>query len=131
VGLDLLSRETAYTTVHPQLVKSYAMDALVQESKPNGEVSPGEADAFLQEAMRCKESRFESAGEGRDYRFEGSKAIGSALVYEGHVIHSAFFKVDEKEQGIRDDQEVQMSGYSQRRRFRRGRRPNGGSEAEL
>ncbi len=122
VGLDLLSREAAYRTVHPQLVKSYAMDALVRDSKHNGEVSTDKADAFLQEAMRCKESRFESAGEGYDYRFEGSKAIGSALVYEERVIHGAFFKVDGDGQDVKPDQDVHMSGYSQRRRFR-GRRP--------
>ncbi len=115
-GMDLLSRETAYGTIHPQLVKSYAMDALLQGKEKSNESPDGKAEAFLQQATKCRESRFESAGEGHDYRFEGPEVIGSALVCDPHVIHTAFFKATGQ------DRNASMSGYLQRRRFRRGGR---------
>lgn len=112
MGLDVLSREDAYQTVHDQLIKSYAMDAL---RPSNGKVTspfPEHAETFRGKAEQCRESRFESPGVGHDYRFDGNEVIGSALVYGGHVIHAAFFKTDGSEEDVR------MSGLTDRRRFR-------------
>ncbi len=92
VGLDVVSDGTAYQTVHDQLVKSYAMEALLEEDKKAKGVSVDKATMFLQEAQQTQESRFEAVGEGQDYRFEGKNVMGSALVHNGHVIHLAFFK---------------------------------------
>lgn len=117
VGFDIVSREAAYKTVHPQFVKSYAMDALLQTTEQTAEPSITEATNFLQKAMKCNESRFEAVGQGYDYRFEGPNVIGSALVYTERVIHMAFFKADED-----GEQSSRMSSFLQRRRFRRPRR---------
>lgn len=116
VGFDIVSRETAYKAVHPQFVKSYAMDALLQTTEQTAEPSATKATNFLQKAMRCNESRFEAVGQGYDYRFEGPMVIGSVLVHTERVIHMAFFKADENEQGSR------ISSFLQRRNFRRARR---------
>jgi hypothetical protein len=115
VGLDVISRETVYETLHPKLVKSYAMDALVQKKERFDEPSAAKAKTFLQEMWGCKESRFDSPGQGYDYRFEGPRVVGSALVLAQKVIHLAFFRLAESEKGGR------VSGYMQRRHFRRRR----------
>ncbi|HSB06379.1 MAG TPA: DUF6569 family protein [Thermodesulfobacteriota bacterium] len=112
MGLDILSLEAVYETLHPKLVKSYAMDALLQQKKKvdNGSVDNGRA--FIEEARQCKEEKFKSIGHGWDHRFEGPNIVGSALVHEEKVIHMAFFGITESEKVGR------MSSASRRRRYR-------------
>jgi hypothetical protein len=117
VGFDVISQEAAYQQIHSQLVKSYALDALLLESSTSADgVSLNKVEAFLQEAMNGQESRFEGVSQGYDYRFQGPKVVGSALVYEESVIHMAFFRAAEAEQDQR------MAGFMQRRLFRRNSR---------
>jgi hypothetical protein len=71
---------------------------------------------FLKEARECKESKFASIGQGFDHRFKGAGIVGSALVFEKNIIHLAFFRLD------KDERDEYMSGYGQRRDFRRSRR---------
>ncbi len=111
VGFDVISRETAYRSIHSQLVKSYAMDALLSGDETDGP-SVEKAEAFLKAAAECQESRFQSVGQGYDYRFKGPKMIGSALVLEKSVIHMAFFKAQE------ENKAYFMVGFQQRRQFR-------------
>jgi len=93
VGLELLSRESAYRTFHTKLIKSYALDIEVNRSNPAANTSTVLRQQFLESAATSTESRFESPGVGHDYRFESSGIAGSALVYEGTVVHLAFFDV--------------------------------------
>jgi hypothetical protein len=111
-GFDIISRDAAYKTIHSQLVRSYAMDALLQMTSETASGSLDKAKSFLEKTAQCQESRFESPGEGYDYRFESAEVIGSGLVANNRVIHLAFFKMD------KEATQVRMSGYMQRRRFR-------------
>jgi len=111
-GFDILSLSSAYEIIHPKLVKSYAMDALLQE-KENGEgASIDKAKSFIKEATECEEKKYESVGHGRDHRFEGKRVVGSSLVYQEKVIHMAFFRIDGA------DRVGTISSSSRRRRFR-------------
>ncbi len=112
VGFDILSLSSAYGIIHPKLVKSYAMDALLQEEKNGDGASVDKAKAFIGEATRCEEKRYESIGHGWDHRFEGKAIVGSSLVYQDKVIHMAFFRMDES------DRAETISSSSRRRRFR-------------
>ncbi len=111
-GLDVISLESAYEIIHPKLVKSYAMDALLEKRKDHEAPSSERARAFLEEARLCNETKFKSVGHGWDHRFENKHMVGSALVHEDQVIHLAFFEVDESERIGR------ISSASGRRRFR-------------
>jgi len=111
-GFDILSLSSVYEIIHPKLVKSYAMDALLQKKKNGDGASIDKAKSFIKEATECEERRYQSVGYGWDHRFEGKMVVGSSLVYDGKVIHMAFFKIDESERvGI-------ISTSSRRRRFR-------------
>jgi hypothetical protein len=112
MGLDILSLEPVYEVLHPKLVKSYAMDALLQQREEGGNGSVGNGKAFIEEAGQCKEEKFKSVGHGWDHRFEGNGMVGSALVHEENVIHMAFFKMDQEEKAGR------ISSASRRRRYR-------------
>ena len=113
-GWDMLSRESAFDIIFPKLVKSYAMDAVLEkgEKKGSSEKPTEEAKRFLEGIKECEEKKYPSTGEGLDYRFEGGDRVGSALVYSEKVIHMAFFKIGKEERVGR------MSGYKRRRGYR-------------
>ena len=100
-GLDVLSRPGAFTNVHEKLLRSYAMDALVQADGKKGRQKRGKASrggtaaeiasAFLASTGECHEERSDSVGMGDDYRYRGPGIVGCALVVEGVVVHAAFF----------------------------------------
>jgi hypothetical protein len=114
VGFDFLSLDKAYALLHPKLVKSYAMEALLQKT-PKTE-KPGEdlGKAFIKETTRCKEKKYKSVGKGDDHRFEGKQLVGSALKFQKKVIHMAFFSISESEKAGK------IAGFKRRREFRTG-----------
>ena len=91
-GLDIVSLERAYQILHPALVKSYAMDALLEQAEQTAGAAQEKAAAFLAETGKCTESKFPSAGRGVDYRFDGGRVAGSALVADEKVIHLALYR---------------------------------------
>jgi hypothetical protein len=111
-GFDILSSATAYQTLHPKLVKSYAMDAITQPNVEKEMQYSSKAQDFLSAIANCTVQVYPSAGIGEDYRFESPTIVGSVLVAEEHVIHGAFFSVAE----TKSSETVTMA--SQRRSFR-------------
>jgi hypothetical protein len=137
VGFDALSLERAFGILFPKLIKSYAMEAWVAsrngkggsfsnasklpitvESR-NGEAAPltadyaaGLAKSFLGQARTCEEKVYASAGMGQDFRYTGPGLVGSALLVDETVVHSAFFRITE------DEQVGNMAGMGRRRSFR-------------
>ncbi len=114
VGFDFLSLETAYSLLHPKLVKSYAMEALMQKAPKNEKPGADKAKEFLKEVSRCKEKKYKSVGKGDDHRFEGKQLVGSALKFQKKVIHMAFFSITESEKAGK------IAGFKRRREFRTG-----------
>ncbi|HNZ59785.1 MAG TPA: hypothetical protein PKM38_10480 [Syntrophorhabdaceae bacterium] len=112
MGFDVLSSDTAYAKLHQKLLKSCAIEALLDRKKKT--ITPNHAivEGFLQEIITCNETKHKSVGLGIDYRFEGKEKVGTALVHEDNVIHLAFFSLPESEKIGR------MAGMSQRRRNR-------------
>jgi len=112
VGFDVLSLEKVYEALHPKLVKSYAMDAILADKQKSKIFSLDKTKAFIEKAGRCQEKKYKSLGQGTDHRFEGKAILDSALLYRKKVIHMAFFKTTESSKTGR------MSGYTRRREFR-------------
>ncbi len=94
-GCDFVSRPGVYRKLHPKLLRSYAVDAVVRHPDPatTGDAGPaGDPVAdFLAAVAQCKEEEFVSLGMGDDVRFLGPDLIGSALVVEGNAVHAVFF----------------------------------------
>jgi len=114
VGFDFISLDTAYALLYPKLVKSYAMEALMQKSPQSGKPAADKAKDFLKEASRCKEKKYKSVGKGDDHRFEGKLLVGSALKFQKKVIHMAFFSITESEKA------GEIAAFKRRRQFRTG-----------
>lgn len=113
VGLDCISLESAYSALHAKLVKSYAMEALLEKkSKKASPASVETARIFLAEALKCAGRKYKSVGLGWDFRFDTERLVGSALECDNHVVHAAFFPVDSSERI------EPMSGYRRRRTYR-------------
>lgn len=114
VGFDFLSLDTAYALLHPKLVKSYAMEALLQTPPKTEKPDPEKGKDFLKEAARCREKKYKSVGKGDDHRLEGKNLVGSALKFQKKVIHMAFFSISESEKAGK------IAGFKRRREFRTG-----------
>lgn len=111
-GFDALSREKAFETLFPKMIKSYAMEAVLEDNKDAADISPRRAEEFIREAAECDEKTYDSVGRGRDYRFESKTMVGSALAADNRIIHLAFFRVYES------DKSGEMASTRRRVRFR-------------
>ena len=112
MGFDILSLGSAYSVLHPKLLKSFAMEALLDKKKRAIVPLAAIAKGFLQDVLSCEDTKHKSVGLGWDYRFEGKEKVGSALVHEDKIIHMAFFTLAESEKI------GNMSGFRQRRGYR-------------
>ncbi|MBC8243091.1 MAG: hypothetical protein H8E20_01740 [Verrucomicrobia bacterium] len=97
VGCDYLSKPEAYARLHEKLLRSYVIDALLDgEGKVNGKAARKDsARAFLRQASRCANERYEAPGAGWDHRFEGKDLVGTALEHEEEILHQAFFSLED------------------------------------
>ncbi|HOA60990.1 MAG TPA: hypothetical protein PLK09_08445 [Verrucomicrobiota bacterium] len=98
-GFDFIAHADAYAKLHPKLLKSYVIGALIEPKPGAVEVAKAAAaaQAFLHEAGESDEKAFESVGYGRDYRYQKPGLAGSALVHEDRVVHMAFFRLPKGE----------------------------------
>ena len=96
VGLDLVSLGGAYVQLHSKLVRSYALESLLESTNAQPSVTdPAErASEFLHRIGAVTEQRFPSVGCGLDCRHRGAGLAGSALLHENEVIHAAWFRLD-------------------------------------
>jgi hypothetical protein len=97
VGLDMVSDINAFRVIYPKLIRSYLMDAVMEKPCRIKSFSHKKAEAFIQDILACTEKRYDSVGYGQDFRYEGKKLVGSALIHENSVIHMAFFGITEAE----------------------------------
>lgn len=67
---------------------------------------------IVEQTTTCDEKRYESVGLGWDYRYEAQKLVRSALVFDEHVIHAAFFPMKQSEKT------GAIAGHRRRRAYR-------------
>jgi hypothetical protein len=114
------SRQNAYKTRQAAGSNENGGNKDVLEGSNSGtrnrpKVSLDQAKYFMDEIKGCSENSFKSNGMGRDFRYAGPYAVGSALVCEDSVIHTAFFKIE------KEDVTGNMSSYKDRMRSRYSR----------
>ena len=108
-GAELISLTAAYAKLHTKLVRSYVLEALLEDGRALSSLSAapaaltGRAREFLAEITRTEERQFPSVAHGTDFRYRSAtphsasrppSICGSALVHENEVIHAAFFCLD-------------------------------------
>ena len=92
VGMEVVSKARAYEGIHADLIKSFAMEALLPVEEEETEGGYDSVERFLEEAVQDTEESFDSIGAGRELRYEKKGANGCALVCEDEVIHAAFYE---------------------------------------
>ena len=93
-GCDFVSRPGVYRKLHDKLLRSYAVDAVVERPRPHEDPDGPQGDRvadFLAAVAQCEGEFFASVALGEDVRFTGPDLIGSALVVDGGAVHGAFF----------------------------------------
>lgn len=97
VGLEYLSRPENFELLFPQLLESYAMDALGEADpiKPSP-LSLETAQRYLEQLWGTKGEAFEAKGAGMNLRLESSTVVGAALLEQEEVIHFSSFPREEE-----------------------------------
>jgi len=103
MSAETISREAAYRRAHRKIVESCAIDATWRESSGDSRPDHEKVEAFLREIESCEEARYESVGEGYEFRYEGDNFSGAALVAGEAVVHSAYFRLDAEEVDAGED----------------------------
>ena len=112
-GADLFDQAATAAKLWRKLVRSYGLDAL--DGGEGGPVGRDRAERLLRRLIGARVESFPSAGLGHDLRLAGDRAVGSALLFEGVVVHLAIFRIH----GRRSHGEpMSMARASLRRRLR-------------
>lgn len=113
VGLDVVSRSDVFADLWPNLLYSYAFEALLNKKRDAAEEGLDVASLLsrIPEAA-CEE--YPAVGLGRMVRLETADAIGSALLTDEQWVHVALFR----RVGHRQEKGGGMATPSHRRGFR-------------
>ena len=114
-GVEAFGCAETYRHFHEKLVQSYALDALGKNEKEGkgNSVPPSKARNFLESVMKANGERHPSISLGDTISIESKTSIGSALVYDGKILHLAVFR---KVAGKGSENHI-FERFSRRRRF--------------
>ena len=91
-GMEFLSRPESYARIHEKLLRSYVLEALIDDEAPPARAAGAERPAeFIQRVLFAHDEAYPGVGLGTEHRLEGPDLVGSALVHEGLVVHLACF----------------------------------------
>ncbi len=113
MGMEVLYNSASYRNYHDKLVKSYALDALLEDKEPNSKIKE-KAKNFIEVISESQQASYPSIGHGEDYRFENKVSVGSCLMWKEALIHTAFFKKPD----MGDCPEIKLSRASHRASYR-------------
>jgi hypothetical protein len=113
MGMEVLYNSASYRNYHDKLVKSYALDALLEDKEPNSKIKE-KARNFIEVISESQQASYPSIGHGEDYRFENKVSVGSCLMWKEALIHTAFFKKPD----MGDCPEIKLSRASHRASYR-------------
>jgi len=95
LGLDLFDRHTTLVHYWKNLLDSYAIDwlfAAAGDAQPDSSEDMKMVQAHLEAAASGRWEKFDSPGEGDDYRLEDPNLTGSSLIWQDDaVIHLQLF----------------------------------------
>ena len=94
-GLELFDAPSTFETLFPELVDSYAMDALEQERAGDaaGEPGPEAVRGFIDQVRSAGIETYPALGEGTDVRLRGPRLVGGALQVDDRVVHLSAFRM--------------------------------------
>jgi hypothetical protein len=90
-GLELFDSPETLRTYLPKILRSYALDALANQTLAPVKAKDEEAERLLDSILELDAKSFPAIGLGHDLRIDSPDITGGALTHEGRVIHLAAF----------------------------------------
>ncbi|RKY06339.1 MAG: hypothetical protein DRP56_07600 [Planctomycetota bacterium] len=94
VAMDVLDRPDAFKQIWNRLVTGYAMDAARRRTDDDKLFTEKGAKFFIDSIGDCEVSQFDSAGLGKELRFESDQILGQALIVDDCLVHMSVFPND-------------------------------------
>ena len=103
---DLLSSRALFCELWPQLLEAYVIDALEREcdAEPSGgnparnrAVGADDVGSWLKSAASATRRPKKTPGDGDLFEVEGPALVGTALIYDGGVVHLALFGTEARD----------------------------------
>jgi hypothetical protein len=91
-GLELFDSPETLRTYLPKILRSYALDALANQTVTPVKTSDAEVERLLESILELDAKSFPAIGLGNDLRIDSPNITGGALTHEGRVIHLAAFQ---------------------------------------
>lgn len=91
-GLELFDSPDTFRTYLPKILRSYALDALANQTLASSQAEGAEAARLLDSILELDAKSFPAIGLGDDLRIDSPSITGGALTHEGRVIHLAAFQ---------------------------------------
>jgi len=89
-GVEIFDSAETLATYLPKIVRSYALDALANQTAVSG-ADESEAAQLLDSILELEAQSFPAVGLGEDLRIESAEICGGALTHNGKVVHLAAF----------------------------------------
>jgi hypothetical protein len=91
-GLELFDSPETLRTYMPKILRSYALDALANQTLAPVKTNDAEVERLLRSILELDAKSFPAIGLGHDLRIDSPNITGGALTHEGRVIHLAAFQ---------------------------------------
>jgi len=90
IAADLFASRSLFQKLWPKLLEAYVVDAI---GRPKRDRTPDavEIKRWLEGVKRAERTPKDTPGDGRLYELRGERIMGSALVYDGGVVHIELF----------------------------------------
>lgn len=98
VGVELLPSSAAWRQAASAVASGYALDALDGAAAAVPESSDEPAHALLRRVSTMRIERYPGVGLGEDIRLSDEMSAGTALAFEGHVLHLCAFDTSRAEE---------------------------------
>jgi len=91
LGLDLFADPGLFAREWPKLLRAHALEAYLQQAQldPDGRALRGRVEGILRSAAKAEGGLRPNPGVGRLFAFRLESLRGSALVFDGRVVHAA------------------------------------------
>jgi hypothetical protein len=91
-GLEMFDSTDTLRTYLPKILRSYALDALANQTLNRVRAEDAEAARLLDSILALDAKSFPAIGLGEDLRLDSPEITGGALAHNGRVIHLAAFQ---------------------------------------
>lgn len=91
-GMDCVSSPEVLRGLYAKLIRGYALEAILAPKVSSFYRGVAEAKRLLADCGECEDIRFDGVGLGMEHRYRGDDLTGSALLYEGQLMHAVMHR---------------------------------------